>query len=307
MVSTVDLGFVGRPGVIAAGVLQAPQGLVLVDPGPASTLGVLRDAVRALGGSLDDVRAILVTHIHLDHSGGVGALLRDVGIPDVYVHERGAPHIVDPSKLAGSAARLWGSGMERLWGEIVPVPAERVHAVRGGEVLRIAGLEFEVAYTPGHASHHVSYLETSTGTAFVGDTGGIRIGEPVLVVPPTPPPDIDVEAWDASLDRIRAWQPTGLFITHFGSFGDPEAHLADLQERLHESSGFAHALIADDSLDDDQRGARFAERMMGVFESRLPDAGWVLRYTTAVPVDHCWQGLLRYWRKRSDRASTGRA
>jgi glyoxylase-like metal-dependent hydrolase (beta-lactamase superfamily II) len=298
MVSTVDLEFLGRPGVIAAGLIDGPQGLALVDPGPASTLGALRSALAARQRSLDEVEAVLVTHIHLDHSGGVGVLARENPRLKVYVHERGAPHVIDPSKLVGSASRLYGENMGRFWGEIVPVPAERVQPLSGGEVLSVAGVEVRVAYTPGHASHHVSYLETADGTAFVGDTGGIRVGDPLLVIPPTPPPDIDVEAWDASIEVIRAWQPQRLFVTHFGGFDRPPEHLADLQERLHAAASFVRSLLLDASLDDTERQARFVARMMAVFEERLPDQEWVRRYVLAVPTDHCWQGLLRYWRKR---------
>ncbi len=299
MADAIDLDFLGRSGVIAAGLLEGPRGLALVDPGPASTAGSLRAALAARGRSLDEVVAILVTHIHLDHSGGVGALLRDHPGIRVYVHERGAPHLVDPSKLLGSASRLYGDRMQLLWGDILPVPEASVRVVRGGEVLDVAGCEVRVAYTPGHASHHVSYFDTATGTAFVGDTGGIRVGQPLLVIPPTPPPDIDVEAWDASLALIRDWQPRRVFVTHFGGFDDADAHLSDVQARLHETAGWVRALLQDERLDDVQRQAAFVGRMMEVFRRTLPDEEWTQRYVLAVPVDHCWQGLARYWRKRS--------
>ncbi len=298
MVDTVDLTFQGRRGVIAAGLIDAPGGLVVVDPGPASTLEALGAALRQRGGALEDVRAILVTHIHLDHSGGVGVLVRERPDVRVFVHERGAPHLIDPSKLLESAARLYSDRMQALWGDILPVAAEKVEVVKGGEVLDVAGLEVHVAYTPGHASHHVSYYETSSGTAFVGDTGGIRIGKPLLVIPPTPPPDIDVGAWDASLASVRAWKPRRVFIAHFGGFDDPEAHVDDLQRRLHQAAGFVRDLVADEQLTEEQRQGAFVERMMAVFRGALPNDEWVQRYQLAVPVDHCWQGLARYWRKR---------
>jgi len=299
MLETVDLEFQGRGGVIAAGLLEGPRGMVVVDPGPASTLEALRSALARRGKSLSDVAAILVTHIHLDHSGGVGVLVRENPAVRVFVHERGAAHILDPSKLLGSAGRLYGDRMQMLWGDILPVPATSVQVLKGGEALDVAGLEVLVAYTPGHASHHVSYFETSSGTAFVGDTGGIRVGAPLLVMPPTPPPDIDVEAWDASLALIRAWKPRRVFITHFGGFDDPEAHLDDLQRRLHETAGFVRVLLGDESLSDEQRLAAFVDRMMGIFRAALPDEAWVQRYQLAVPAEHCWQGLARYWRKRT--------
>jgi glyoxylase-like metal-dependent hydrolase (beta-lactamase superfamily II) len=298
MVTALDLDFLGRPGAIATGLLEGSGGLALVDPGPASTLDALGAELARHGHRLADIDTVLITHIHLDHSGAVGVLVRENPRVRVYVHRRGAPHVVDPSKLITSASRLYGEHMNRLWGEILPVPAENVHALDGGEVLQVAGVEVRVAYTPGHAVHHVSYFETSDGTAFAGDTGGIRVGPPLLVLPPTPPPDIDLEAWDASLALIRAWTPQRIFITHFGGFGQPLEHLADLEERLHDMAGTVRTLLLDRGLDDEQRQRRFADRMAAIFRERLPDENWVQRYDAAVPVEHCWQGLARYWQKR---------
>jgi glyoxylase-like metal-dependent hydrolase (beta-lactamase superfamily II) len=298
MVTALDVDFLGRPGAIAAGLLSGPRGLALVDPGPASCLDGLRASLAGHGHRLEDVDTILVTHIHLDHSGGVGVLARANPRLQVYVHRRGAPHVVDPSKLVSSASRLYGDRMGPLWGEILPVAADQVHALDGGEVLDIAGVEVRVAYTPGHAVHHVSYFETSSGTAFAGDVGGIRVGEPLLVLPPTPPPDIDVEAWDNSLALIRGWEPRRIFITHFGGFDRPLDHLADLEERLHEMAGTVRALLLDQTLDDGARQRRFADQMVATFRERLPDEDWVRRYEAAVPVEHCWQGLARYWQKK---------
>jgi glyoxylase-like metal-dependent hydrolase (beta-lactamase superfamily II) len=298
MVTALDLGFLGRPGAIAAGLLEGPRGLAIVDPGPASCLDGLRTSLSSHGHRLEDVDAILVTHIHLDHSGGVGVLVRSNPGLQVYVHRRGAPHVVDPSKLVSSASRLYGDRMGPLWGEILPVPEANVHALDGGEVLQIAGVEVRVAYTPGHAVHHVSYFETTGGTAFAGDVGGIRVGQPLLVLPPTPPPDIDVEAWDASLARIRAWKPRRVFITHYGGFDRPLEHLADLEDRLHDMANTVRSLVLDQGLTAERRQRRFVDRMVAMFRERLPDEEWVRRYETAVPLDHCWQGLARYWEKR---------
>ncbi len=303
MVITLDLRFQGRSEVIAVGLLEGRDGLVLVDPGPASCLDTLRVELSARGRRMDEVAAVLVTHIHLDHAGGVGVIVRSNPRVQVYVHRRGAPHVVDPSKLLSSANRLYGDAMDRLWGEVAPVPPASVHPLDGGEAIRPAGLDVRVAETLGHASHHVSYLDVGSGTAFVGDTGGVRIGAPLLVIPPTPPPDIDLEAWTVSLDRIRAWAPEAVFLTHFGRFEHPLDHLADLERHLSEMAGWVRGLLADPSLDDAQRMARFSERLTALFAQRLPDDGWVQRYTTAVQVDHCWQGLARYWRKRQARSN----
>jgi glyoxylase-like metal-dependent hydrolase (beta-lactamase superfamily II) len=204
-------------------------GDVLVDPGPES-------AVQNLLAALGDVRprALLLTHIHLDHAGAAGALVRRWPDLDVYVHERGAPHVIDPSKLLTSAGRLYGEeNMQALWGDVLPVPAQRVHALQGGETLPLAG-DFRVAYTPGHASHHVAYLHEDSGRAFVGDMAGVRIPPAHVTIAPTPPPDIDVEAWDRSLDLIAAWKPASLALTHFGGVDEVEEQLEAVRASLHE-------------------------------------------------------------------------
>ena len=200
---------------------------MLVDPGPVSCLDTL---LAALGDSRP--RALLLTHIHLDHAGASGALVERWPELEVYVHERGAPHMLDPSKLLGSASRLYGDDMARLWGDppLTPIPERNLRVLSGGE--RLFDGTIEVAYTPGHASHHVSYLHE--GTAFVGDVGGVRIDEDGLTVPPTPPPDIQVEDWHESIERIRAWQPERLAITHFGVYGEVDAQLDEVGRRLDE-------------------------------------------------------------------------
>jgi glyoxylase-like metal-dependent hydrolase (beta-lactamase superfamily II) len=180
---------------------------VLVDPGPETTLPTL---LEALGD--EQPRALLLTHIHLDHAGASGALVKRWPDVEVYVHKRGAPHLIDPSRLMVSASRLYGDDMDRLWGDMTPVPEQNLRVLdQGGSLL---GGRFDYVYTPGHASHHVSYLHE--GTAFVGDVGGVRIDDSSLTVPPTPPPDIDVEAWHKSIERVRDWRPQRLAMTHFG-------------------------------------------------------------------------------------------
>src|SRR5437016_3868150 len=164
--SFVDVQFLGVPSIIATAVLHGPGGVALVDPGPTSTLPTLRAELERGGIRLADVRALVLTHIHLDHAGCTGTLLHEQPDLRVYVHERGAPHLVDPEKLLASATRLWGADMDRLWGEVRPVPREAVVALAGGEHIDVAGRRLSVAYTPGHASHHVSYLDAESGIAF---------------------------------------------------------------------------------------------------------------------------------------------
>jgi glyoxylase-like metal-dependent hydrolase (beta-lactamase superfamily II) len=213
--SYFDLNFLGRPHAIATAVVHGGGGLALVDPGPSTCLENLELGLQGLGLRLADVSDILLTHIHLDHAGVTGTLIRRHPHIRVTVHRRGAPHLVAPERLIDSARRLWGDDMERLWGEIAPVPETNLHIVDGDETVAAAGRTFEIAYTPGHASHHVSYYDRASGVAFVGDTAGISI-DGGYVLPPTPPPDIDLEAWRASVARIEQWGPAALFLTHFG-------------------------------------------------------------------------------------------
>jgi glyoxylase-like metal-dependent hydrolase (beta-lactamase superfamily II) len=214
----IDLLHLGRAEVIGAWRV----GEVIVDPGPSSCLGALLPLLER-----DPPRALALTHIHLDHAGATGSLLRRFPDLEVWVHEHGAPHLADPAKLLSSATRLYGADMQRLWGEVLPVPAERVRVLHGGETLG----SFQVAYTPGHASHHVAYLHEPSGRAFTGDVTGVRI-DGACVLAPTPPPDIDLEAWRASLDLIERWQPRSIAPTHFGSYDDVDEHLAAVREQL---------------------------------------------------------------------------
>jgi glyoxylase-like metal-dependent hydrolase (beta-lactamase superfamily II) len=192
---TIDVRHLGRERVIAAYLVDGS----LVDCGPASAL----DGLLAGLGDQRPAR-LLLTHIHLDHAGAAGKLVERWPDLEVWVHERGAPHLIDPAKLLASAGRLYGDDMDRLWGEVVPVPARNLRVLSGGE--RVAG--WRVAYTPGHASHHVSYLHERTATIFAGDVAGVRIPPEGHVLAPTPPPDIDLDAWHASLDLLDGWAPT---------------------------------------------------------------------------------------------------
>jgi glyoxylase-like metal-dependent hydrolase (beta-lactamase superfamily II) len=293
----VDLNFLGRPEIIATAILHGPAGAALVDPGPATTLDNLTTALTRKGILLEDVRHLLITHIHLDHAGAAGAIVERHPHVEVVVHGRGAPHLVDPSRLLASAGRLYGQDMDRLWGEVRPVPRERLKIVEGGETLTIAGREVKVAYTPGHASHHVSYLDTASRVAFVGDTAGIRRGSGSYVMPPTPPPDIDLEAWRESEARILAWDPDTLFLTHFGPFNGARQHFQAMFENLGEWSIVVRRLLADTAIDDAQRQERFVDEALVDLRRRVGEAE-AGDYTRAGGLNYSWQGLSRYWRKR---------
>src|SRR5829696_8591714 len=254
---------------------------LLIDPGPQSSEATL---LEALGGEAP--RAIVLTHIHLDHAGATGSLVRRWPELPVYVHERGARHLADPSKLLDSAERLYGDQMDRLWGEVAPVPERNLNPVSGGE--EVMGLR--VAYTPGHASHHVSYFHPPSGRAFVGDTAAVRIPPSGYVIPPTPPPDIDVELWEESIERILDWEPASLGLTHFGAVEEPEAHLDLVRERLREQADLAREL----SPEEFERRIRKRVR-----EHADPDTAEAL--LQAVPPEQQWFGLDRYWKQRAER------
>jgi glyoxylase-like metal-dependent hydrolase (beta-lactamase superfamily II) len=298
MLSTLDLHYLGRERVIAAALLEGPDGrAAIVDPGPATGLDALRAGLAARGRSLGDIDAILLTHIHLDHAGATGTILRECpGIP-VYVHERGAPHLVDPSRLLKSAAVLYGEDMARLWGEVAPVPEADVRVLRGGERIEAGGVPLRVEYSPGHASHHVSYLDEGTGTAFVGDTAGIRVGAPLFVLPPTPPPDIDLPAWDASLRLIADWRPQRLFLTHFGAFDSAAEHLAATRDSLAAQLEIARTVYDRPARDDGARMEEFCRRVSAWIAGQA-GAEWAEACSRAVPLGHCWLGLSRYLTKR---------
>jgi glyoxylase-like metal-dependent hydrolase (beta-lactamase superfamily II) len=251
----------------------------LVDPGPSSTLPTLR---AALGGEAP--RRLLLTHIHLDHAGAAGTLVREHPDLEVWVSERGAPHLVDPSRLVASASRLYGDDMDRLWGEIAPVPEANLRVLRGGE--RIDG--WTVAATPGHASHHLSFLHEEDGWAYVGDTGGVRVEEE-FVFPPTPPPDVDLEAWRRSLELIGGWAPQAVAVTHFGVWRDVEAHLARMRASLERWAELARRVDGD----------TYVAAMHAALASAV-DARAHASFVTAVPPEQQWAGLERYWRKRAD-------
>jgi glyoxylase-like metal-dependent hydrolase (beta-lactamase superfamily II) len=295
----VDLRFQGVSGVIATAVLDARSGVALVDPGPASCLDALRAGLSAMGIGAGDLAAVLLTHIHLDHAGATGSLVRENPRVAVYVHERGAPHLVDPRRLVESATRLYGSDMDRLWGPILAVPESNVRPLAGGERIEAGGRRFEVAYTPGHASHHVSYFDAAGGMAFVGDTAGVAIGASRFVMPPTPPPDIDLALWNGSLDRLLAWEPAALFLTHFGAVERPRPHVEALRARLERAAGIVRRALElfPDPADEARAAARFREEMGREMQRHMSEAD-VRSYELAVPLDHCFLGLARYWRKR---------
>ena len=293
--SYIDLEFLGRPHAIASGIVQSSGGVAIVDPGPTTCLSTLELGLQGHGVRWNDVRHILLTHIHLDHSGATGTIVREHPHITVFVHERGTPHMANPQKLIDSAARLYGDRMDRLWGEIAPVPAASLVTLRGGERIEAGGRAFDVAYTPGHASHHVSYFDRSSGVAFVGDTAGVCIDNG-YVLPPTPPPDVDVEKWRASIDSIEAWSPTTIFMTHFGPVSNVRPHLEAVWANLQDMATWVRQTL-DDPGSDEERSRTFADRLKEHMRKQMSDLQ-VAAYPVAVPFEKLWLGLARYWRKR---------
>ena len=295
--SYLDLDFLGLPRIIATAVLHGSGGAALIDPGPSTALPALTRGLDRAGISMADVRALLLTHIHLDHAGSTGTLVAAYPHLRVYVHEKGAPHLADPAKLVASAARLYGDDMDRLWGEVRAVPRAAMTALAGGERIEGGGCALDVAYTPGHASHHVCYFNRESGVAFVGDTAGVRLHEPGVVLPPTPPPDIDLEAWSGSLSRIDAWRAGTLFVTHFGPYAPVGPHLSELTDHLALARDLAKRSLEREG-SDESREAWFVEQIRLMLRARMSAAD-AEAYEVAGRFDLSWRGLARYLRKRS--------
>lgn len=247
----------------------------IVDPGPTVSL----DAIRTELGDAP-LRRILVTHIHLDHSGGVGVLLREHPDAEVWVSARGARHLIAPERLIASAEQVYGGADElaRLFGEIAPVPESRVRIVADGGPQTVD--EFEIVETPGHAKHHVSFFHTPTGDAYVGDTASVRLPGHQFVLPMTTPPDVDRAAWNRSLDAIEAWSPKRLMLTHFGAFDDVDAHIARTRAGLEAWGALA------EELDAEQWG-----RALGAAVAAATGRDQVTGYATTMPPETLWQGL----------------
>jgi glyoxylase-like metal-dependent hydrolase (beta-lactamase superfamily II) len=270
----IDVMHLGRDRVIGAYEIDGQ----IVDPGPSTGMEAL------LASLEEEPRALLLTHIHLDHAGASGSLVKRFPDLRVYVHETGAPHLIDPAKLLDSAARLYGDDMERLWGDVLPVPAENIVALSGGETVE----GFSVAYVPGHAQHHVAYLDTDSGDAYVGDVAGVRIPPHEFTLAPTPPPDIDVEAWERSLGRVAEWRPQRLCLTHFDRTDRPLEQLDRVRESLRRNAELARPGDRE----------RFLEELGAQVDGAVDEDGAV-RLRQAAPPDQLWLGLERYWRKRN--------
>ena len=290
----IDLQFLGYPLAIAAYLLDDGVEAALVEVGPTSTAETLLRAVQARGVPLERLRHLIVTHIHLDHAGALGWLLQRLPHATAYVHPVGAPHMVDPSRLISSASRLYGEMMERLWGEVVPVPQERLRVVRDGERITVAGRTLLAVDTPGHARHHHVYLDEATGVLFAGDVAGVRMPGAAYVRPPTPPPELDIEAWQASLAKLRALPIRQLALTHFGIYDDVERHLNELETRLLDWAAFTRNLVEQGVSD-----SELIQHLRTYGDEEMRQQGVEpTNYELGAGYELIALGFARYWRKK---------
>src|ERR1700682_1539512 len=297
-ISILDTNWVGRPHSIAAALLEADGHRAIIDPGPESTLATLRERLHARGLSVAQLDAILLTHIHLDHAGASGSLVRDNPRLAVYVHTLGAPHMIDPAKLLASAARLWPDNLHQLFGETLPVPKENLRILEGGETLTLGARKLEVAYTPGHASHHVSYFDDAEGVAFVGDTTGIRIDNGPYILPATPPPDISLEIWENSFATILKRRPSRLFLTHFGFADNPAEHIDQFRRRLHRWAELAAEILRSAPSEAEAKQAFVARAQAEMQEQLAPEEADHHAFIAGLALS--FLGLARYLRKRAE-------
>ncbi len=296
MIRPIDTRFQGQEGIIAVFAIPHQTGVALVESGPESTFPRVAEALERMGYGLGDVTDVFLTHIHLDHAGAAWRFA-EAGAR-IHVHPRGARHLADPSRLIQSAERIYGDRMKPLWGELRPVPAERLAVAEDGARVSVGGLTLVAHETLGHAVHHHAW---QLGDAlFTGDVAGVRLGGgPAL--PPCPPPDIHVEDWLASIERVRRLAPETLYLTHFGAYVDVERHLEELAERLKNWAEWirrglrqgkdAAALVPD-----------FEAHVKAELEAAGLDAASIARYELANPSAYSVFGLARYWQKHRPEA-----
>jgi glyoxylase-like metal-dependent hydrolase (beta-lactamase superfamily II) len=300
-ITTLDMNWTGRPHSIAAALLESGKHHAIVDPGPASTLETLRTQLHARGLSIADLEAVLLTHIHLDHAGATGSMVRENPDLRVYVHSKGAPHVVDPGKLLASAGRLWGDDLQRLFGETLAVPPENLTILEGGESLEVGSEKLDAMYTPGHASHHVTFFDNANGVAFAGDTAGIRIANGPYVMPATPPPDIDLEAWEKSFQAILERRPARLFLTHFGFAENPAEHIAKFRERLLLWANITEKILRAEPDEHAALQSFLAQTQTEMASYLEPKEAEQHSFTAGLPLS--FLGLARHIRKRGEAAS----
>lgn len=309
----LDLDFQGYAGAVAAFLLADGDDLALVETGPGSTLAALEAGVAEAGFALPQLTAVAVTHVHLDHAGAAGAVLARAPRATLYVHPRGAAHMVDPGKLVASATRIYGEHMDRLWGAVEAVPASRVRALDDGARVPCGARRLVALHTPGHAVHHVALHDEDLGDVYTGDVAGVRLAGAPYVRPPTPPPDVDLDAWRTSVARLRAVGARRLLLTHFGAVADVDWHLDDLLARLFEWSGWIEGRLEAPGADAAgvvdalaERGRREVARAVaslgtGALPAGVTPAHLATGYELATPSDMTVTGVARWMAVRARR------
>lgn len=295
MTKILDLGFMGHAQAIAAFVVEGPDGLALVETGPASTLPVLEAALAQHGWQLHDIQHVFLSHIHFDHAGAAWALAEKGAT--VYVHPKGLPHLAAPEKLYNSARMIYGDQMERLWGPMHPIDERRLHAPAHGEVIEAVGMRFTAWHTPGHAVHHIAWEAWGRGEAviFAGDVAGVRIGTGP-VVPPCPPPDIHVEDWLASIQLLRDLPVEHIYLTHFGLVKNKLQHLNELETRLLAAAEWMRP-YAEANVPVEEVAPKFQAFALAELAAAGVDEEGLKRYEAANPAFMSVAGLMRYWKK----------
>jgi glyoxylase-like metal-dependent hydrolase (beta-lactamase superfamily II) len=300
-IQTIDLGFMGTEEIIASFLLTGEGSAAIVETGPTSCINELMRGLKDRGVAPEDVEQVFLTHIHLDHSGASGNLTELLPNAAFYVHEIGYPHLVDPSKLLKSATRLYGEeNMDELWGEVKPVPEDRLVKLEGGEEIEAAGGVVRAHYTPGHAYHHLAFHEPGTGHLFAGDVAGVRLPGQSYVKPPTPPPEVDIEAWKGSIETIRKIGPKILCPTHFGSYEDVERHLGELEQRLED-----WLLLIEERMDEGHSQEDIAEELEAKGDAEMLREGAnpeeSERYELAANYEMLVAGIMRYVSQRREK------
>ncbi|NLT72235.1 MAG: MBL fold metallo-hydrolase [Verrucomicrobiaceae bacterium] len=292
-VKVIDLQFQNIPGVIAAFVVEGPDGTILIETGPESTRDNLLAGLSGHGLAPEDLAGVFVTHIHLDHAGAAGWFAAR-GIP-VYVHERGARHLIDPGRLVASAREVYGDRFDALWGAMVPAPAEWVRPLSDGAAVDIAGLRVEAIETPGHAFHHHAFRLGDT--IFAGDAAGARLGENAYTSVTSAPPQFDLAHTLASVAKLRSLAPATLYLTHFGAVPDPDAHLAHYAETVETNADFVRQRLAEEFDELSLQVAYEAFQFEQAFRHQLPRDLWD-RYEAINGTAMCADGMRLYWEKR---------
>jgi len=298
----IDLDFMDTGQVIASFLLLGEDGAsaALVETGPTTCLDRLTAGLKDSGVTYEDVRQVFVTHVHLDHAGASGHLSEVLPDATFYVHEVGYPHLADPSKLVKSATRIYGERMEELWGEARPVPEDRIKVLKDGEETETAGGVLVAHYTPGHAYHHLAYLEPGSGALFTGDVAGIRLPGQSYIRPPTPPPEIDLEAWVRSINYIKQIAPASLWPTHYGSYEDVGRHLGELEQRLQD-----WLLFVEGHMDDGAGREEISDQLKAKGDAEMLAEGADIteseHYDLAGGYPMLTDGLMRYVTRRREK------